>query len=58
MSKPAKSSNARRLARTEFAAARREMARRSIPELIELLASRELKTRFLAEMCLRDATGT
>ena len=57
MSKLAKS-NARLLARAEFAAARAVMARRSIPELIDMLASRELKTRFLAEMCLRDATGT
>ncbi|HEY0078436.1 MAG TPA: hypothetical protein VGB73_07295 [Pyrinomonadaceae bacterium] len=42
----------------EFAAARRRMARRSIPELIELLGSPDLRTRFLAEMCLRDATDT
>lgn len=34
------------------------MAQLSIPELIELLASDELRTRFLAEMCLRDATST
>jgi hypothetical protein len=34
------------------------MARRTIPELIELLASDDLRTRFLAEMCLRDATAT
>lgn len=34
------------------------MAERSIPELIELLASDRLWTRFLAEMCLRDATNT
>ena len=57
MSEDAKSV-ARRTTREEFAAARARMARRSIPELIELLASPELKTRFLAEMCLRDATGT
>ncbi|HKR00321.1 MAG TPA: hypothetical protein VJT09_06595 [Pyrinomonadaceae bacterium] len=44
--------------REEFARARREMARASIPELIELLSSPELRTRFLAEMCLRDATST
>lgn len=48
-------SNARR---EDFVAARREMAARSIPELIDLLASEELRTRFLAEMCLREATGT
>jgi hypothetical protein len=34
------------------------MAEASIPELIELLSSTELRTRFLAEMCLRDATST
>lgn len=44
--------------RAEFAAERARMAERSVPELLELLASRELRTRFLAEMCLRDATGT
>ncbi len=41
-----------------FATERAEMSGRSIPELIELLASADLRTRFLAEMCLRDATGT
>lgn len=44
--------------REKFAAARKEFAKRSIPELIELLASSRLQTRFLAEMCLRDATST
>ena len=44
--------------RTEFAAKRREMAEHSIDELLDLLASDELETRFLAEMCLRDATST
>ena len=34
------------------------MAKHSIDELVELLASGELETRFLAEMCLRDATST
>jgi hypothetical protein len=34
------------------------MAGKSVPELIELLASEDLRTRFLAEMCLRDAAGT
>ena len=51
-------SNARDSRREEFAAVRASMARHTIPDLIELLASPELKTRFLAEMCLRDATGT
>jgi hypothetical protein len=44
--------------RDEFAAARAKMARHSIDQLIELLASEDLRTRFLAEMCLRDATHT
>jgi hypothetical protein len=48
----------RSLRRAEFVAERAQMARRPIPELIELLASSELKIRFLAEMCLRDATAT
>ena len=44
--------------REDFIAARRRLARLPIPELIELLGSTDLRTRFLAEMCLRDATGT
>jgi hypothetical protein len=44
--------------REEFAARRRETARNSIDELIDLLASEDLQTRFFAEMCLRDATST
>jgi hypothetical protein len=44
--------------REEFARKRREMAARPIEELIELLSSADLQTRFLAEMCLRDATST
>jgi hypothetical protein len=44
--------------RKEFAGKRREMAENSIDELIELLASGDLQTRFFAEMCLRDATST
>lgn len=31
---------------------------KSIPELIDLLASEELQVRFFAEMALRDATST
>ena len=42
----------------EFAAERRRMARRTIPELMALLESEDLRTRFLAEMALRDATNT
>lgn len=48
----------RPLRREEFAAARSRLARLAIPRLIELLESESLRTRFLAEMCLRDATGT
>ncbi len=44
--------------RKEFAEKRRETAQKTIPELIELLESENLQTRFFAEMCLRDATGT
>jgi hypothetical protein len=42
----------------EYAGKRQAMSRKSIAELIETLASCDLQTRFLAEMCLRDATGT
>lgn len=41
-----------------FRQERAAYARRSIDELIELLASPALRVRFLAEMALRDATGT
>ena len=41
-----------------FAAERARFARLSIPRLIELLSSLDLRTRFLAEMCLRDAANT
>ena len=34
------------------------MSRLSVPELIGLLESEDLGTRFVAEMCLRDATST
>jgi hypothetical protein len=44
--------------RRAFALARARMSEHTIPELIELLASANLRTRFLAEMCLRDATNT
>ena len=44
--------------RAEFAAERARTARRTIPELIDLLETEDLRTRFLAEMCLRDATNT
>ncbi|HZG53501.1 MAG TPA: hypothetical protein VEZ40_15320 [Pyrinomonadaceae bacterium] len=41
-----------------FAAERARFARLSVPQLIELLSSDDLRTRFLAEMCLRDVTNT
>ena len=45
-------------ARREFAEERARVSANSIPRLIELLESPDLRTRFLAEMCLRDAAGT
>ena len=44
--------------RATFRQARKEFENCSIPELIELLTSEDLQTRFLAEMVLRDATNT
>ena len=44
--------------REEFAAGRALYRRRSITELIALLESEDLRTRFTAEMCLRDKTNT
>ena len=46
------------MTKDEFALRRREFAENSIPELIDLLSDENLQTRFFAEMCLRDATGT
>ncbi|MCA1592384.1 MAG: hypothetical protein LC754_06985 [Acidobacteria bacterium] len=46
------------LNRKDFVAARARMALHSVPELIELLSSDDTRTRFLAEMSLRDATAT
>ena len=43
--------------RKEFARKRREMAEKTIEELIETLSAEDLQTRFFAEMCLRDATS-
>jgi hypothetical protein len=43
--------------RTDFAEQRKRFAKFSILELIDLLESDDLSTRFLAEMSLRDATG-
>jgi hypothetical protein len=44
--------------REEFKEMRARLGSLSIPELIEELESKDLRTRFLAEMCLRDATNT
>jgi hypothetical protein len=44
-------------ARRDFADERKRTAEKSVPELIELLASEDLRTRFIAEMCLRDAAS-
>ena len=44
--------------REEFKEMRARLIRLSIPELIEELDCADLRTRFLAEMCLRDATNT
>lgn len=43
--------------RQDFVEKRRQMAEHSIDELIDLLKSANLQTRFFAEMCLRDATS-
>ena len=56
MTEPAKAT--RSAARERFAAERARMSRNSIPRLIELLEDENLRTRFLAEMCLRDAANT
>ena len=42
----------------EFTEKRGAMAANSIDELIDLLRSDDLQTRFFAEMCLRDANAT
>lgn len=43
--------------RKEYAVLRKAFAEKTINELIELLSSSDLQTRFFAEMCLRDATS-
>lgn len=42
----------------EFSKKRKEFKERSVDELIDLLSSEDLETRFFAEMALRDASGT
>jgi hypothetical protein len=44
--------------REEFRRRRKSFTEKPIPELIELLSSGDLQTRFFAEMGLRDATST
>jgi len=44
--------------RKEFIQARARIQSETIDELICLLSSDNLPTRFLAEMCLRDKTST
>jgi len=44
--------------RNEFVEKRCKMAKHSIDELIDLLNSDDLQTRFFAEMCLRDGSNT
>ncbi|CAN5831572.1 hypothetical protein BH24ACI1_BH24ACI1_22330 [soil metagenome] len=41
----------------EFTEKRKGFAIKSISELIDLLSSEDLQTRFFAEMCLRDQAG-
>lgn len=41
-----------------FRESRREFMAKPIEELLDLLASSDLRTRFFAEMSLRDLTGT
>jgi hypothetical protein len=44
--------------RDDFKERRARMMKLSIPELMAELESDSLATRFLAEMCLRDAANT
>ena len=44
--------------RKDFLRGRARMQSKTIDELIDLLSSDDLPTRFLAEMCLRDKTST
>jgi hypothetical protein len=44
--------------RTDFIRLRRSIAVKPIAELLELLSSGDLQTRFFAEMALRDKTAT
>lgn len=44
--------------RSEYRERRSEFLARPVEELLELLGSADLATRFLAEMALRDLSGT
>ena len=44
--------------REEFADLRKRFSEKSVGDLLRLLESDDLRTRFIAEMCLRDATAT
>jgi hypothetical protein len=44
--------------RSDFIRLRKSIAKKSVTELIELLSSDDLRTRFFAEMALRDKTAT
>ena len=44
--------------REEFTELRKQLSEKTITDLIALLSAEDLQTRFLAEMCLRDATST
>lgn len=46
------------LAAQRYKKLRSEFSAKPVDELLELLSSEDLRTRFLAEMALRDATGT
>jgi hypothetical protein len=42
----------------EFSDKREEFRNKSVEELLNLLGSKKLPTRFFAEMALRDLSGT
>lgn len=42
----------------DFTKRRKEFLTKSIDELLDLLSSEYLRTRFFAEMALRDLSGT
>lgn len=43
---------------SKFLSKRKEFRRKTVEQLLDLLASYDLKTRFFAEMALRDLSGT